>query len=75
MEAGKQRNLCQMSSFQESQKGYLLSTEDGHDFMNLENMKMVQNSCNGDASGLGNFNHSLGLSCPVSGTNAALRGL
>lgn len=46
MGAGKQGNSCQMSSFQEGQRGYLLSTEDCHDFMNLENMKMVWNSCN-----------------------------
>lgn len=41
MEVGEQGNSCQISSFQEIQKSYLLSTDDGHDLINLENIEMV----------------------------------
>lgn len=56
-----------LPSFQESQRGYLLSTEDCHDFMNLENMGIVLNSCAGEVGCLGDLTHHLGLSCPVWG--------
>lgn len=56
-----------LPSFQESQRGYLLSTEGCHDFMNLENMGIVLNSCAGEVGCLGDLTHHLGLSCPVWG--------
>lgn len=72
MKTGKRGILCQMSSFQESQRGYLLSTEDCQDFINLENMELVWNSCNGEVGFFGYLTHvgwvclvqSLGLMLP-----------
>ena len=60
MVAGSRATIVHcLPSSQESQRGYLLSTENCHDFMNLENMEIVQNSCAGEVGCLGDFTHRL----------------
>lgn len=60
MVAGSRATIVQcLPSSQESQRGYLMSTENCHDFMNLENMEIVQNSRAGEVGCLGDFTHSL----------------
>ena len=60
MVAGSRATIVQcLPSSQESQRGYLLSTENCHDFMNLENMEIVQNSCAGEVGCLGDITHRL----------------
>lgn len=75
MVAGSRATIVQcLPSSQESQRGYLMSTENCHDFMNQENMEVVQNSCAGEVGCLGDFT-PVWFVLPSVGTNATVTAL
>lgn len=75
MVAGSGATIVQcLPSSQESQGGYLMSTENCHEFMNLENMEIVQNSRAGDVGCLGDFAPAW-FALPSVGTGATVTAL